>query len=431
MWFATLRERCSTMNSNYLEKLEYNKILEKLSSFCLTYIGKNMALNLLPSNKKIEVENLLKETNEAVSILYKASTPPFSEIANITIYLKLLEAGSSLSIKSILDLAKILKIANDLKKYFNQDFIDNLEFPILNKYFSLLYTNESIYSKIDKCIIDENTISDDASSVLKNNRKKQRQLEQNIKTSLNNILHSHSKYIQENVVTIRNDRYVIPVKEEYRGQIKGFVHDISSTGSTIFIEPISIFELNNELNNLKVLEKIEIEKIIRELSNLFIPYIENLKITSDTIGILDFIFAKAKYSKNIKGIAPIINNDKNINLKNIRHPLIDKNLAVPISVEIGNNFSTLIITGPNTGGKTVALKTVGLAILMACSGLNVPADTGSSIFVFDNVFADIGDDQSIANSLSTFSSHLLNIIDIINQATSNSLVLVDELRLWN
>ena len=431
MWFATLRERCSTMNSNYLEKLEYNKILEKLSSFCLTYIGKNMALNLLPSNKKIEVENLLKETNEAVSILYKSSTPPLGEISNITIALKLLEAGSSLNIKSILDLAKILKIANDLKKYFNQDFIDKSQFPLLSKYFSLLYTNESIYSKIDKCIIDENTISDDASTTLKNNRKKQRQLEQNIKTSLNNILHSHSKYIQENVVTIRNDRYVIPVKEEYRGQIKGFVHDISSTGSTIFIEPISIFELNNELNNLKVLEKIEIEKIIQDLSNLFVPYIENLKVTSETIGILDFIFAKAKYSKNIEGISPIINNDKNINLKNIRHPLIDKNLAVPINIEIGNNFSTLIITGPNTGGKTVALKTVGLAILMACSGLNIPADSNSSIFVFDNVFADIGDDQSIANSLSTFSSHLLNIIDIINQATSNSLVLVDELRLWN
>ena len=287
------------MNSNCLEKLEYNKILNILSTFCLTYIGKNLSLNLLPSYNKLEVKNMLEETNEATKCLYKASTPPFCEIEDITVYLKILDSQGSLTAKALLDLARILELSDKLKKYFNQDFIIKDEFPILNSYFSALYTNETIYKKIFKCIIDENTISDDASDNLKNIRKKQRHIEQNIKSSLNNILHSYSKYIQENVVTIRNDRYVIPVKEEYRSQIKGFVHDVSSTGSTVFIEPLAIFELNNDLNNLKIEEKIEIEKIIKDLSNLFVPYIENLSTTLENIGLLDFLFAKAKYSKSI------------------------------------------------------------------------------------------------------------------------------------
>ena len=287
------------MNSNCLEKLEYNKILNILSTFCLTYIGKNLSLNLLPSYNKLEVKNMLEETNEATKCLYKASTPPFCEIEDITVYLKILDSQGSLTAKALLDLARILELSDKLKKYFNQDFIIKDEFPILNSYFSALYTNETIYKKIFKCIIDENTISDDASDNLKNIRKKQRHIEQNIKSSLNNILHSYSKYIQENVVTIRNDRYVIPVKEEYRSQVKGFVHDVSSTGSTVFIEPLAIFELNNDLNNLKIEEKIEIEKIIKDLSNLFVPYIENLSTTLENIGLLDFLFAKAKYSKSI------------------------------------------------------------------------------------------------------------------------------------
>lgn len=287
------------MNSNCLEKLEYNKILNILSTFCLTYIGKNLSLNLLPSYNKLEVKNMLEETNEATKCLYKASTPPFCEIEDITVYLKILDSQGTLTAKALLDLARILELSDKLKKYFNQDFIIKDEFPILNSYFSALYTNETIYKTIFKCIIDENTISDDASDNLKNIRKKQRHIEQNIKSSLNNILHSYSKYIQENVVTIRNDRYVIPVKEEYRSQVKGFVHDVSSTGSTVFIEPLSIFELNNDLNNLKIEEKIEIEKIIKDLSNLFVPYIENLTTTLENIGLLDFLFAKAKYSKSI------------------------------------------------------------------------------------------------------------------------------------
>ena len=238
---------------------------------------------------------------------------------------------------------------------------------------------------------------------------------------------TYSKYIQENVITIRNDRYVIPVKDEYRGQIKGFVHDVSSSGSTVFIEPISVFELNNEIANLKNEENLEIEKILQDLSKLFYPYVNEIREDIECIAKLDFAFAKAKYSRSINGTTPIINTQKQIILKDARHPLLDKEKAIPISLELGTSFNTLVITGPNTGGKTVTLKTVGLLTAMACSGLNIPAATKSSIYVFDNIFADIGDDQSISESLSTFSAHMKNIVDIVNNSTENSLILVDEL----
>lgn len=299
----------------------------------------------------------------------------------------------------------------------------------LNVYFSELYTNHSIIDKIKKSIIDENTISDNSSNTLATIRRRQRKLEQDIKSKLNTIIHSssYSKYMQENVVTIRNERYVIPVKQEYRSYVKGFVHDMSSSGSTVFIEPLAIFDLNNELNNLKIDENAEIERILFNLSSQLFPYTNELKLDVSIIGKLDFIFAKAKYSNSIKGITPNINTEKFVNLINARHPLIDENKVVPTTLSIGKDFSLLIITGPNTGGKTVTLKTVGLLELMACSGLNIPASEKSSIYVFDEIFADIGDDQSISDSLSTFSSHMINISKILNTATENSLILVDEL----
>ena len=249
MPMAKLFKKRDFYMNNYLEKLEYNKILEKLSIYAITYLGKNLCLNLLPSSNKEEVKNMLKETEEAVNLLYRCNTPPISEIADNTINIKTIESYGTLSIKSILELANILKISEDLKKYFSADFIDVSEFLCLKDIFSNLYSNTSITEKISKCIIDENNIDDKASKELSNIRKKQRNIEQDIKSKLNTFLHSstYSKYIQENVVTIRNDRYVIPVKEEYRSQIKGFVHDISSSGSTVFIEPISVFELNNEI----------------------------------------------------------------------------------------------------------------------------------------------------------------------------------------
>ena len=417
------------MNDYYLQKLEFNTILEKLSTFCSTDLGKTISLQLKISNNPNTVKEKLNETAEAVNLIYKNSTPSFYDIQDIQIYLMKLESTQILNAKGLIDLKNIFLSAQDLKKYFSQDYIDRSDFPILDNLFSQLYSNEGIISKVSSSIIDENTIDDKASNELQKIRKKIRNLEQDIRSKLNSMIHSSSfsKYIQENVVTIRNDRFVIPIKEEYRNQIKGFIHDISNAGSTLFIEPISIFELNNEINQLKIEEEIEIEKILQNLTSLFYPYIEELKVNFNIIGNLDFIFAKAKYSKSISGITPIINTQKEINLINARHPLIDKDKVVPISVELGKNYSTLLITGPNTGGKTVTLKTVGLLSCMACSGLNIPADEKSSIYVFENIFADIGDDQSIADSLSTFSSHMKNIVEITQKTSSNSLILVDEL----
>ncbi len=415
--------------NTYLEKLEYNKILEILSNYAITYLGKELCLNLTPSNNVQNVKNMLKETEEAVNLLYRCNTPPISEIADNTINIKTIESYGTLSIKSILELTEILKISGNLKNYFYTDFIDINDFSYLSDIFVTLYSNISIIQKVSSCIIDENSIDDRASKELLNIRKKQRNIEQDIKSKLNTYIHSatYSKYIQENVITLRNDRYVIPVKEEYRSQIKGFVHDISSSGSTIFIEPISIFELNNELCNLKIEENIEIEKILQDLSKLFYPCVEEIKININTIATLDFIFAKAKYSKSFNGITPSISNTKNITLQNAKHPLLDQKIAVPISLTLGEQFNTLVITGPNTGGKTVTLKTIGLLTAMSCSGLNIPASEKTSIYVFDKIFADIGDDQSISSSLSTFSSHIKNIVDIVNNSTEDSLILVDEL----
>lgn len=411
-----------------LEKLEYYRVLEKLSEFCHTFLGKELAKNLLPSNNKEDVQNLLEETNEAVNLIDRISTPPNLEFEDITFYIKLLENSSSLTVKGLLDIANILEISNNLREYFSEVENKN-DFELLNSYFSCLYSNNFILAKIKNSIIDENTISDNSSQTLANIRRKKSKLEQDIKNTLMNIIHSskYAKYIQENVVTLRNDRYVIPVKQEYRSLIKGFIHDYSSTGSTVFIEPLSVFELNNELNNLKNEENLEIEKILFNLSSMLFQYTEELKCDMQTIGKLDFIFAKANFSKSINGTCPTISKTKSINLINARHPLIDKKKVVPISINLGIDFILLVITGPNTGGKTVALKTVGLLELMACSGLNIPCDEKSSIYVFDEIFADIGDDQSITNSLSTFSSHIINVSSILKCATPNSLILLDEL----
>lgn len=417
------------MNHIYLEKLDFYKVIEMLSRFCCTYHGKKLATNLVPSNTASDVQKLLQETEEAVNLSYRYGNPTFYDIADITIELKKLESNNPLSAKALLNLAHIFKLSQELKDYFDKDFLDLSEYPILTDLFSRLYANKNITDKILACILDENTIDDKSSKTLQSIRKQKRKLEQDIRAKLNDMIHSstYAKYIQENIVTMRNDRFVIPVKEEYRSQIKGFIHDISNAGSTVFIEPISVFEMNNELNGLIREEELEIEKILQELSQLFSPYVEELKLDINLIGKLDFIFAKAKFSKSLQATIPLIHTKKEIHLKNARHPLIAKNKVVPISLDLGNDFSVLLITGPNTGGKTVTLKTVGLLTCMACSGLAIPCDENSSIYVFDNIFADIGDDQSIHDSLSTFSSHMLNIVEITKHATENSLILVDEL----
>ena len=417
------------MNTNHLEKLEYNKILEQLNKFCTTQYGKNLANELLPSNEKTKVISLLQETLEAINLSTRNSFPSFYDAGNIEITLKQLESMQKLNTKSLLNLANILKNAEELKTYFDKDFITSESFPILSNLFNMLYSNNSITSKIFSCILEENLIDDRASKELYSIRNKKKNLEQEIRNKLNNMIHSssYSKYIQEPIITIRNERFVIPVKEEYRSSIKGLIHDVSNAGSTVFIEPLSVFEMNNEIHELVNDENIEIEKILSELTKLFVPIISHIKENLDIIGKLDFIFAKAKYAKTIDAIIPKVSNRKEITFKNARHPLINKETVVPITLTLGKDFSTLLITGPNTGGKTVTLKTVGLLTCMACSGLAIPCDESSSIYVFDNVYTDIGDDQDISSSLSTFSSHMTNIVDILKNFTSESLILLDEL----
>lgn len=413
---------------NYLNKLEYDKILTLLSANSKTYLGKELCLDLKPATSKDKVITLLKETDEACVLSLRKGNLPISDFEDISLPIKNLKSNISLSSKALLDTANILRLSRDLKEYFykDEDF-DLSNFSILDSYFCRLYSNKTIEDKIFSCIIDENTIADDASTVLANLRRNRRKLENQIKDTLNKIIHSNSRAIMDPIVTIRNDRYVIPVKEDFKGQIKGFVHDVSASGSTIFVEPMAVFELNNSISNIKVEESIEIEKILATLSSLLFDLTAELSNDVYFLCKLDFIFAKASFSKSMNAICPIVNDNKYINLVKARHPLIDKDKVVPIDVEIGKNYSSLIITGPNTGGKTVTLKTVGLLTLMACSGLFIPAEEKSSIYVFDNVFADIGDEQSIEESLSTFSSHISNVVYIINSSTSDSLVLLDEL----
>ena len=415
--------------NNSLKKLEFNKILEIISNYCKTYIGKNHVSELRPSQDKEEIQKMLDETSQGVILIQRNSTPPLGEIADITVYLKTLDSCGTLSIKALLEIQNILQMSANLKKYFEKDYLETSDFSAIEQYFFDLYVNPSIVATFAKSIVDEDTIADTASSKLQDIRRRERKIEQDIRSKLNGILHSstYSKYMRENLVTIRNGRFVIPVKEEYRSAVKGFVHDMSSSGSTVFIEPIAVFDLNNELSNLHIEEELEIEIILQNLSGLLYPYTKEIENNVQLIGKLDFIFAKAHYSLNLHCTTPKINEEKFIDFKNARHPLIAPANVVSISVELGKDFSSLIITGPNTGGKTVTLKTIGLLSAMACSGLNIPTDEHSSFYIFDHIFADIGDAQSISESLSTFSSHMSNIVKITQTATSNSLILVDEL----
>ena len=408
----------------YIEKLEFNKVIDNLCEFTVTYLGKELAYNLVPYKLNTDVKFALDETSESFVFIKRIGTPPLTPISNVSDYLNILKVNGVLSLKGLLSLANVLKLSRNLKEYLNVD-IDLSFSKILIDYFSNLYTNIGIENDVFNSIIDEFTISDNASSELYKIRKKQTKINSDIKEKLTSFL--NKKFIQEPVITIRNGRFVIPVKQEFKNEVNGFVHDVSSTGSTVFIEPLSVFELNNDLNNLKLEENIEIEKIISSLSSKFYPIMDFIYNNLSLISKIDFAFSKAKYAISINANCPVINYEKFFVFKKARHPLINSSKVVPIDIIIGKDFSSLIITGPNTGGKTVSLKTAGLLNLMGSSGLFIPAEEGGSIFVFDNIFADIGDEQSIAESLSTFSSHMSNIVYILNSSTSNSLVLLDEL----
>ena len=412
------------MDKNSLKKLEFNKIVEILSSFAVTDKGKKLSLNLVPYTKKDDTIKAQNETKEALTLLYrKGSIPLTSELSDICEYILLLEKNNFLSAKALLDIANVLKTSRLLKEYYFENPLN--ETDALNNYFNNLYTNNKIEHTISSAIIDENTISDDASSNLMSIRRNIRKVNQEIRNKLQSLL--SSKFLQEPIITIKNNRFVVPVKNEYKTNVNGFVHDISTSGSTVFIEPMNVFELNNKLSDLKNEEIIEIEKILQKLSSLLFDLVGEIKNTFNLIGLIDFIFAKAKYAKEINGIYPIISDKKVINLIEARHPLIDKNKVVPITLSLGEKYTCLVITGPNTGGKTVTLKTVGLLCLMGMAGLHIPVKEKSSIYVFDNIFADIGDEQSIQESLSTFSSHMVNVVNITISATKDSLVLLDEL----
>ena len=410
-----------------LNKLEYNEIIDVLEKHCKTYLGKNMCDSLKPSFSFELVDVLLNETKEADTLLHQKGSPPFYETDELEKYIKILKSNQTLSIKGLLNIGMFLRIARELKEYFYDN--NTSSFINLEKYFTLLYSNPSIEKSIFDKIIDESTIADNASKKLSSLRRNRKNFEQEVKDKLNSYIHSstYAKYIMEPIVTIRNNRYVIPVKEEYRSYIKGFVHDTSSSGSTLYIEPTSIFDLNNKINHIKIEEDLEIEKILHQLSASLYAYTTELDNDLNLIANIDLIFAKAHFGIEINGITPILNNEKFVDLHKARHPLIDKDKVVPINIGLGKDYVSLLITGPNTCGKTVALKTLGLLLLMAYSGIPIPCSEGSNICVFTYIFADIGDEQSIQESLSTFSAHMKNIVEITKKANDNSLVLLDEL----
>lgn len=409
--------------------LEFNKIIESVESFAETETGKKEVRKLDISSDIDRVNYLQNQTKEALSIIIEKSSPPLGGISDIRDYVKRGAVGGIISQRGLLNCADTLRAARLMKNYVLLNNKEERKYEILEELCQTIYSNKDIEDKIYSIIISEEEIADDASPELKRIRRAIQIKNSAIKNKINSIVNSSTtqKYLQESIVTMRNDRYVVPVKKEYRSMIKGIMHDQSSTGSTIYIEPIAIVEMNNEVSNLKIEEKKEVERILLELS-LMIGDIEREMIDNQQLLTqLDFIFAKGKYAISINAIEPKINDKGYIRIKNGRHPLIDSNVVVPINVWIGDEFTTLIITGPNTGGKTVAIKTIGLFSLMGMSGLHIPAEYGTEISLFSGVFADIGDEQSIEQSLSTFSSHMTNIVKIMKEVDDKSLVLFDEL----
>ncbi|MTI68219.1 MAG: endonuclease MutS2 [Firmicutes bacterium] len=418
------------MREKTLKVLEYKKILGMLKEKAESSLGKELINELTPNIKKDEIENAQLETEEALTIMIKRGNPPLGGIHDVSKDIKRANLGASLTPKGLLKIADTLRAARNLRNYLKHDKEDkDTKYPLLENMFYNLNIHKNIEKDIEKAIISEEEISDDASPKLKDIRRQKQNKHASIRNKLNSIINSSSKqkYLQESIITIRGDRYVVPVKMEHKAQIPGIVHDQSSSGATIFIEPVAVVELNNQLRELKSEEKNEIERILAVLTEKVNKISEDIKNNQKILSKLDFTFAKGKFALDMKAIKPILNNDGYINIKQGRHPLIEANEVVPIDIYLGKDFTSLVITGPNTGGKTVTLKTVGLLTLMAQSGLHIPANQGSQIAVFDSVFADIGDEQSIEQSLSTFSSHMTNIVDILKSINKNSLVLFDEL----
>ena len=423
------------MNQKALKTLEYDKIINQLTEYAASPLGKALCQNLSPSSDLEEVRTWQAQTTDAVTRIRLKGSVSFSGIRDIGDSLKRLDIGSSLSIPELLSISSLLTVAARAKAYGRHDGEDDArgtgepqdDFDSLEPLFAGLEPLTPLNNEIKRCILSEDEVADDASPGLSHVRRSMKVTADRIHTQLNSILNSNRSYLQDAVITMRDGRYCLPVKSEYKNQVSGMVHDQSATGSTLFIEPMAIIRLNNEMRELEIQEQKEIEAVLASLSNQAAPCTEELRMDMELLAQLDFIFAKAGLARHYKCSAPVFNDKGYIHIKDGRHPLLNPQAVVPINVWLGREFDLLIVTGPNTGGKTVSLKTVGLFTLMGQSGLHIPAWEGSELAVFDQVFADIGDEQSIEQSLSTFSSHMTNIVDIMKNADADALVLFDEL----
>ena len=411
------------MNYKSLTTLEYDKIIDRLVSFAASDKAKERLKKLVPMTDIHDINAALSETSDALSRVYAKGAVSFGGVHDIGASVKRLEIGSSLNTVELLHISSLLTAAARVKNYY-EDTTDSL-----TGYFHALEPLTPLNTEIKRCIVSEDEISDDASANLRSIRRQKVLAAERIHTELNKMLNSSSvrNCLQDFVITSRSGRYCLPVKAEYKSQVPGMVHDQSATGSTLFIEPAAVVKLNNDIRELELKEQAEIEAILAELSAKASEFTDELLTDFQVLTTLDFIFAKAQMSKQYKCSCPVMNTNNYINIKKGRHPLIDPHKVVPIDIYLGKNFNLLIITGPNTGGKTVSLKTVGLLTLMAQSGLHIPALDHSELAVFDNVFADIGDEQSIEQSLSTFSSHMTNTVSILKEADAHSLILFDEI----
>ena len=442
------------MNEKVLKTLEYNKIIELLANKANSAPGKKLCRELVPSTDLGEIRRNQRQTADALRRLFRFGSTSFGNNKDLGYSIRSLEVGSTLSILELLNIASMLDNVARIKAYGRQDRNDGRAGgrasgndrdsdrdrrggspepedearDTLDEYFELLTPLTGLANEIHRCILSEEEIADDASPKLKNIRRSMLQTGDKIHGQLTSMLSgSYRTYLQDAVITMRNNRYCIPIKAEYKGQVNGMIHDQSATGSTYFVEPAAVVELNNKLRELELEEKEEIGRILAELSAQAGAHTEDLADDLKIMTLLDFIFAKAELAMDMNATEPVFNDDRSINIRKGRHPLLDKKKVVPIDIHLGRDFDLLVITGPNTGGKTVSLKTVGLFTLMGQAGLHIPALDRSELSIFTEVYADIGDEQSIEQSLSTFSSHMKSIVHILNHADADSLCLFDEL----
>ncbi len=413
------------MDRHYIS-LELDKILQRLSAFAGSVDAKEMILALEPQSDLDDAQRLQQQTVDAHMLMARFGGPSFGGLKNVNNALSRANAGSVLSMRELLDIAGVLRTIRGISEWRSS----NSGVPCaIDVYFDALTPNKYLEEKIMQCIISDDEMSDNASPALRDIRRKIRAASSRVREQLDKLIRSshYQKYLREAIITQRNGRYVVPVKIEHRGEVKGLVHDTSSSGATVFVEPAAVVEANNDIKVLQSKERDEIERILAELSEEAGSFYEGIKQSYECAVELDIIFAKAKYAYDLKATAPTLNSYGKINLRQARHPLIDPKKVVATDIRLGDDFDTLIITGPNTGGKTVSIKTLGLLTLMAMCGLMLPVGDRSEVSVFSHVLADIGDEQSIEQSLSTFSSHMTNIISILKTADSESLVLIDEL----